>query len=229
MCAGPLAQLVERHVYTVDVIGSSPVGPTRPQQFTARMSPRDKHRDGVNVSDLYPPTPGSGFNSTDDLYASLLGEIGLAGRVPSSVSPAPVEQDETPPAQDAGIADELRPDESGRDPELGGAEYPLAPEVSRSSFVAPTTDDARAYAASSEDGDPFDGTPVVADPSSAAAPYSTTPAMDAQRIDPPTGAFTSPAAQNALPDAALSVNGRPRPTFDEVLYGTAPGYSSHGR
>ena len=26
---GPLAQLVERHVYTVDVIGSSPVGPTR--------------------------------------------------------------------------------------------------------------------------------------------------------------------------------------------------------
>ena len=25
---GPLAQLVERHVYTVDVIGSSPVGPT---------------------------------------------------------------------------------------------------------------------------------------------------------------------------------------------------------
>jgi hypothetical protein len=28
---GPLAQLVERHVYTVDVIGSSPVGPTFPQ------------------------------------------------------------------------------------------------------------------------------------------------------------------------------------------------------
>ena len=27
---GPLAQLVERHAYTVDVIGSSPVGPTRP-------------------------------------------------------------------------------------------------------------------------------------------------------------------------------------------------------
>jgi hypothetical protein len=25
---GPLAQLVERHVYTVDVIGSIPVGPT---------------------------------------------------------------------------------------------------------------------------------------------------------------------------------------------------------
>jgi hypothetical protein len=28
---GPLAQLVERHAYTVDVIGSSPVGPTRPE------------------------------------------------------------------------------------------------------------------------------------------------------------------------------------------------------
>jgi ABC-type glycerol-3-phosphate transport system permease component len=28
LCLGPLAQLVERHVYTVDVIGSNPVGPT---------------------------------------------------------------------------------------------------------------------------------------------------------------------------------------------------------
>ena len=25
---GPVAQLVERHVYTVDVVGSSPAGPT---------------------------------------------------------------------------------------------------------------------------------------------------------------------------------------------------------
>lgn len=29
LICGPLAQLVERHAYTVDVIGSSPVGPTR--------------------------------------------------------------------------------------------------------------------------------------------------------------------------------------------------------
>ena len=28
LVCGPLAQLVERHAYTVDVIGSSPVGPT---------------------------------------------------------------------------------------------------------------------------------------------------------------------------------------------------------
>jgi hypothetical protein len=191
-------------------------------------SPRDKHRDGVNVSDLYPPTPGGGNNSTDDLYASLLGEIGIAGRVPSSVSASPAESDESSAAQDAELAEALAADDSGRDPELGGAEYPLAPEVSRSSFVAPTTDEARAYAASSENGDPFGANPIVSDPATAAAPFSTTPAMDAQRIDPPTGAFTSPAAQNAS-DASLGVNGRPRPTFDEVLYGTAPGFSSHGR
>ena len=177
------------------------------------------------MSDLYPPTPGGGNNSTDDLYASLLGDIGLAGRVPSSVSSAPAESDESPAAQDSGPVEALGADDSGRDPELGGAEYPLAPEVSRSSFVAPTTDEARAYAASSENDDPFGTTPIVSDPN--AAPFSTTPAMDAQRIDPPTGAFTSPAAQNAS-DAALGVNGRPRPTFDEVLYGTAPGFSSHG-
>ncbi len=29
MWLGPLAQLVERHVYTVNVIGSIPVGPTK--------------------------------------------------------------------------------------------------------------------------------------------------------------------------------------------------------
>ncbi|MEN9753369.1 MAG: hypothetical protein RL670_1060, partial [Actinomycetota bacterium] len=29
LARGPLAQLVERHAYTVDVIGSIPVGPTR--------------------------------------------------------------------------------------------------------------------------------------------------------------------------------------------------------
>lgn len=31
---GPLAQLVERHVYTVDVVGSSPAGPTVEQDRT---------------------------------------------------------------------------------------------------------------------------------------------------------------------------------------------------
>jgi hypothetical protein len=37
---GPLAQLVERHVYTVDVIGSSPVGPTieRPGGVASRKT-----------------------------------------------------------------------------------------------------------------------------------------------------------------------------------------------
>ena len=35
---GPLAQLVERHVYTVDVIGSSPVGPTVITTVTKRMA-----------------------------------------------------------------------------------------------------------------------------------------------------------------------------------------------
>jgi len=170
------------------------------------------------VSDIYPPTPGSGSNSTDDLYASLLGDIGLAGRVPSSVSAAPVEQDEVSSVPDGVQADSMP------DAELGGADYPLAPEVSRSSFVAPTTDDARAYAAASESGDPFETTPVESAPGFVPAPLSAPPVADGQRSAPPTGAFTSPAAQNALPDAALGSNGRRRPTFDEVLYGTAPGF-----
>jgi hypothetical protein len=186
---------------------------------------REKHRDGVNVTDPYPPTPGSGNNSTDDLYASLLGDIGLAGRVPTSVPVEPVEQVVAQPAQGEESATAL-PIADGETPdaELGGADYPMAPEVSRSSFVPPTTDDARAYAASSENGDPFETTPVLSEPLSVPEPLATPPAFDAQRSGPPTGAFTSPAAQNALPDAALGANGRPRPTFDEVLYGTAPGF-----
>ena len=36
---GPLAQLVERHVYTVDVIGSSPVGPTKQSAGWPRLFP----------------------------------------------------------------------------------------------------------------------------------------------------------------------------------------------
>ena len=176
------------------------------------------------MSDIYPPTPGSGNNSTDDLYASLLGEIGLAGRVPSSVPSEPVEPAVTPPAQDEVLADALpREDGVELDAELGGADYPLAPQVSRASFVAPSTDDARAYAASSENGDPFETTPFVSEPR-VATPIDSPPAFDEQRSGPPTGAFTSPAAQNALPDPTLGTNGRPRPTFDEVLYGTAPGF-----
>jgi hypothetical protein len=175
------------------------------------------------VSDIYPPTPGSGNNSTDDLYASLLGDIGLSGRVPSSVSAEPVERVEASPVQDAELADEPTPDDdSTLDVELGGADYPLAPEVSRSSFVAPTTEDARAYATSSENGDPFETAAVVSDPSLRAESFVSPSANDPQPSGPPTGAFTSPAAQNALPDAALGSNGRRRPTFDEVLYGTAP-------
>jgi hypothetical protein len=177
------------------------------------------------VSDIYPPTPGSGNNSTDDLYASLLGEIGLAGRVPSSVSSEPVAPVDALPAQDEELAEAV-PSEDGVEPdvELGGADYPLAPGVSRSTFVAPTTDDARAYAAASESGDPFETTPVVSGPGFVPAPLATPSSADGQRSAPPTGAFSSPAAQNALPDAALATNGRPRPTFDEVLYGTAPGF-----
>jgi hypothetical protein len=177
------------------------------------------------VTDPYPPTPGSGNNSTDDLYASLLGEIGLAGRVPTSVPAEPAEQVAAQPAQGDEPTDSLSDaDDSRPDVELGGADYPLAPEVSRSSFVAPTTDDARAYAASSESGDPFETTPVAWEPNSPATAVAPPPPIDAQPSGPPTGAFTSPAAQNALPDAALGMNGRRRPTFDEVLYGTAPGF-----
>jgi hypothetical protein len=176
------------------------------------------------VSDIYPPTPGSGNNSTDDLYASLLGEIGLAGRVPSSVSSEPAQEVVSEAAQGDEPSDSVPPTDDARtDAELGGADYPLAPEVSRSSFVAPTTDDARAYAASSESGDPFETSPLLSEPSSVPAPLASPPAFDAQGSAPPTGAFTSPAAQNALPDATRGSNGRPRPTFDEVLYGTAPG------
>jgi hypothetical protein len=184
---------------------------------------REQHRDGVNVSDIYPPTPGSGNNSTDDLYASLLGDIGLAGRVPSSVSAEPVQRVEALPTEDAGLTEEANPaNDSTPDDEVTGADYPLAPEVSRSSFVAPTTEDARAYASSSESGDPFETTPVVSDASMRAVDSVGPSGNDPQPSGPPTGAFTSPAAQNALPDAVLGANGRRRPTFDEVLYGTAP-------
>jgi len=177
------------------------------------------------VSDIYPPTPGSGNNSTDDLYASLLGEIGLAGRVPSSVSSEPVAPVDAPPAQDEDLAEAVPSEDGvGSDAELGGADYPLAPGVSRSSYVAPTTEDARAYAAASESGDPFETTPVVSGPGFVPAPLASPSPADGQRSAPPTGAFTSPAAQNALPDAALATNDRRRPTFDEVLYGRAPGF-----
>ena len=50
---GPLAQLVERHVYTVDVIGSSPVGPTL-EQYGFEMS-----NDGTN------------WHSDDELASAL--------------------------------------------------------------------------------------------------------------------------------------------------------------
>lgn len=175
------------------------------------------------MSDNYPPTPGSGNNSTDDLYASLLGDIGLAGRVPSSVSAEPVERVEASPTPDAELTEEPTPgDDWTADAELGGADHPLAPEVSRSSFVAPTTEDARAYATSSESGDPFETTPIVRDPIMRAEGSVSPSANDPQPSGQPTGAFTSPAAQNALPGAVLGTNGRRRPTFDEVLYGTAP-------
>ncbi len=36
--SGPLAQLVERHVYTVDVVGSSPAGPTGRSRPTGRRA-----------------------------------------------------------------------------------------------------------------------------------------------------------------------------------------------
>ena len=172
------------------------------------------------MTDPYPPTPGSGNNSTDDLYASLLGDIGLAGRVPSSVPVEPVGQS---PVDAPDVGDSAQ-DELVADEELGGAEYPLAPQVSRSSFVAPTTDDARASAASSESGDPFETTPVVFDPSSAVQESAAGIVNEQSPAGPPTGAFTSPAAQNAQPAPVIGSNGRRRPTFDEVLYGTSPGH-----
>jgi hypothetical protein len=161
--------------------------------------------DGVNVSDTYPPTPGSN-NSTDDLYASLLGDIGIAGAVPTSVSSSAAGESEAPAETEETV-----------DVELGGADYPLAPQVSRASFVAPSTAEARAYASSGESGDPFETTPFVVDEPRGDHVASSSSA-------PPTGAFTSPAAQTAQPTVALGANGRPRPSFDEVLYGTAPRY-----
>jgi len=156
----------------------------------------------------YPPTPGSDNNSTDDLYASLLGDIGIAGAVPTSVSPVTPAKTDVPAENEA---------EETVDIELGGADYPLAPQVSRASFVAPSTAEARAYAASGESGDPFETAPFVVDDPRGEHVASTTSA-------PPTGAFTSPAAQNAQPTVDLGSNGRPRPSFDEVLYGTSPRY-----
>jgi hypothetical protein len=164
------------------------------------------------VSDTYPPVPGSDNNSIDDLYASLLGDIGIAGAVPTSVSPSPAGPADVPDVVSAEASD----DETV-DVELGGADYPLAPQVSRASFVAPTTEDARAYAASSESGDPFETTPFVVDEPRGEHVAPSTSAL-------PTGAFTSPAAQNAQPTVALGSSGRPRPSFDEVLYGTPPRY-----
>lgn len=56
---GPLAQLVERHVYTVDVVGSIPAGPTT-SPFMAHRAPR--YRGAVNTSSraATPPTFDAG-------------------------------------------------------------------------------------------------------------------------------------------------------------------------
>ena len=162
------------------------------------------------MSDTYPPTPGSDNNSTDDLYASLLGDIGIAGAVPTSVSSASSAPSDAP--SDAPVESS---DEETIDVELGGADYPLTPQVSRASFVAPSTEDARAYATSSDSGDPLEATPFVIDEPRGEHVAPSNSAL-------PTGAFTSPAAQNAQPTVTLGSNGRPRPTFDEVLYGTSP-------
>ena len=168
------------------------------------------------MSDTYPPTPGSDNNSTDDLYASLLGDIGIAGAVPTSVSSAssappdaPIDAPIHSPAESS--------DEETIDVELGGADYPLTPQVSRASFVAPSTADARAYATSSDSGDPLEATPFVGDEPRGEHVAPSNSAL-------PTGAFTSPAAQNAQPNVTLGSNGRPRPSFDEVLFGKSPGY-----
>jgi len=160
------------------------------------------------VSDTYPPNPGGDVNSTDDVYASLLGDIGIAGAVPTSVYPAAPHR--------ADVPEEVSAEETV-DAELGGADYPLTPQVSRASFVAPTTEDARAYATSSENSDPFETTPFVVD-----EPRGEHVAPSPHAL--PTGAFASPAAQNAQPTAKLGSGGRPRPSFDEVLYGTSPRY-----
>ena len=160
------------------------------------------------MSDTYPPAPGSENNSTDDLYASLLGDIGIAGAVPTSVSSSPAGPPEVPVEVS---------DEETVDVELGGADYPLTPHVARASFVAPSTEEARAYATSSDSGDPLEATPFVGDEPRGEHVAPSTSAL-------PTGAFTSPAAQNAQPTVALGSSGRPRPSFDEVLYGTPPRY-----
>ncbi len=67
---GPLAQLVERHAYTVDVIGSSPVGPTN-------RYPRIKRNSGcagiIFLMDLSEFTPPARKSLTDEEISQRLG------------------------------------------------------------------------------------------------------------------------------------------------------------
>jgi len=147
------------------------------------------------VSHIYPPTPGNGDNSTDDLYASLLGNMGISGQVPSAVK---------------SVAAEDTPDEEEEE-----TDFPLAPQVARSSFVPPQEDDVRAYAS----GDNATGDIEEDDLSE---PHDTfvPPIAPAQQSGPahiPTGSFTPPAAQNR--EADQNGDGRRRPTFDDILFG----------
>lgn len=86
---GPLAQLVERHVYTVDVIGSSPVGPTRTLESVMDNERSQWHSDDELASALeraleithtgaipvVQPAPATGSNeSIGDLFAALVDE-----------------------------------------------------------------------------------------------------------------------------------------------------------
>ena len=169
------------------------------------------------MSNIYPPTPGNGDNSTDDLYASLLGNIGISGQVPSAVrsvdaEDAPDEGESADDAEDGLDIDVVNDDESGDE---NGPDFPFAPQVARSSFVPPQADDVRAYAS----GDNATGD---LDADDLSEPHDTfvPPIAPAQQSGPthvPTGSFTPPAAQNFEADRHGDV--RRRPTFDDIIFG----------
>ncbi|CCH70988.1 Glutaconyl-CoA decarboxylase subunit gamma (fragment) [Phycicoccus elongatus Lp2] len=55
---GPVAQLVERHVYTVDVVGSRPAGPTAGSTFKPLAVISASARAPSRAGPAYAPTPG---------------------------------------------------------------------------------------------------------------------------------------------------------------------------
>lgn len=146
------------------------------------------------MSDVYPGGESeSQDKSVDDLYAALLDDIGV-NRVPSAPGDAPV----APVAPVAPMEQIPPPMPLSPAPPQDDEATPLVPGVARSSYVAPAPDKQ-----------------VLLPASSAAQPDD---GLSAAPTEPPSlgGGPTIP--QDPTPSVTDS-SGRPRPSFDDLLYG----------